>query len=101
VRVTWAGGITKLNGDEANNVERAQYHVTLRQSDGRDIEVIPFALGDMGNGDNNHLLCLDVAGMPISVSFAAGFLYDPNHDAANPDTSVSHLCSSRDGAKSA
>lgn len=88
VRATWAGGVTKLNGDEADDVERALYRVTLRQSNGDDIEVIPFVLADIGDGDNNHLLCLDVAGTPQSVFFPSGYLYDPNHDTANPDTTV-------------
>jgi hypothetical protein len=50
--------------------------------------VTPFALADLGDGDNNHLLCLDVRGEPLSVYFPAGYLYDPNEDTLNPETSI-------------
>ncbi|NJM08424.1 hypothetical protein HC891_22975 [Candidatus Gracilibacteria bacterium] len=82
VRATWAGGITVPGGDEAGDAERALYRVSV---DGR--EVAPFVLADLGDGDNNHLLCLDVAGTPKAVSFPAGHLVDPNGD-LNPDTAV-------------
>lgn len=88
VRATWAGGVTVASGDEAGDAERALYRVNLRQTDGSTIEVTPFALADVGDGDNNHLLCLDVRGEPVSVTFPAGQLYDPNHDVPNPETSV-------------
>lgn len=87
VRVTWAGGVTKPGGDEADDVERAQYKVTVLLEDGSQTEVIPFALADLGDGDNNHELCLDVAGTPLSVSFPAGFLTDPRDD-LNPETEI-------------
>jgi len=50
-------------------------------------EITPVALADLGDGDNNHLLCLDTADAPLSVSFPAGVLTDPNDD-LNPATSV-------------
>lgn len=87
VRAVWAGGVKKPNGDEAGDAERLLYRVTLEQNDGSIQSVIPFALADLGDGDNNHLLCLDVTGAPLMVSFPAGHLVDPNHD-LNPDTSI-------------
>jgi hypothetical protein len=87
VRVTWAGGVTKPGGDEADDVERAQYKVTVLLEDGSKIEVTPFALADLGDGDNNHKLCLDVTGTPQSVYFPAGYLTDPRED-LNPDTTI-------------
>ena len=87
VRVTWAGGITKPGGDEVDDVERLQYKVTVLQENGGTIEVTPFALGDLGDGDNNHELCLDVAGTPQSVLFPAGYLTDPRED-LNPETTI-------------
>ena len=88
VRVTWAGGVTKPGGDEVDDVERLQYKVTVLQENGDTIEVTPFALGDLGDGDNNHELCLDVAGTPQSVFFPAGYLTDPRGD-LNPETTIS------------
>lgn len=82
----WVGGVTKPGGDEADDLERQQYKVTVQQADGTEVEVTPFALGDLQDGDNNHLLCLDVAGTPTGVSMPAGFLTDPRDD-LNPDTS--------------
>jgi len=71
VRVVWAGGVTLPNGTEPGDAERALYRVTMR----------------VGDGDNNHLLCLDTADLPVSVSFPEGILTDPNDD-LNPATSV-------------
>ncbi|GAB4516359.1 MAG: hypothetical protein OHK0046_21610 [Anaerolineae bacterium] len=88
VRVTWAGGVTLANGDEAGDDERALYEVTLVNAEGEEDTVTPFALADIGDGDNNHLLCLDVDGEPVSVFFPEGSLYDPNHDTPNPDTTI-------------
>ncbi|MHA3842447.1 hypothetical protein ACSMXM_14280 [Pacificimonas sp. ICDLI1SI03] len=48
---------------------------------------MPVALADLGDGDNNHVLCLDTKDKPISAAFPAGILTDPNDD-LNPDTSI-------------
>jgi hypothetical protein len=90
VRAVWAGGVVMANGDEPGDAERLLYKVQLDQSDGTHMVVSPFALADLGDGDNNHFLCLDTPGSPRLVSFPAGYLVDPNHD-LNPDTSVSVL----------
>ena len=87
VRVTWNGGITKREGGEVDDVERVQYKVTLLLEDGRKADVTPFALGDLGDGDNNHELCLDVVGLPQSVNFSAGYVRDPRKD-LNPETTI-------------
>jgi hypothetical protein len=87
VRVTWAGGVTKPGGDEADDEERVQYKVTVLLEDGSKIEVTPFALADLGDGDNNHELCLDVTGTPQSVYLPAGYLTDPRED-LNPETTI-------------
>lgn len=85
VRVTWAGGVSNAAGDEAGEVERALYHVTVTADDGSQAEIVPFALADLGDGDNNHLLCLDTPDLPVSVFFPAGYLLDPNRDTLNPE----------------
>lgn len=87
VRATWAGGVTTAGGTDAGDAERQRYRVTLALPDGATTQATPFALGDLGDGDNNHLLCLDVARVPRAVAFPAGHLADPNGD-LNPDTSV-------------
>jgi len=56
-------------------------------ADGTTRDVIPIALGDLGDGDNNHKLCLDTDERVLSVSFPAGILVDPNHD-LNPETTI-------------
>ena len=87
VRVVWAGGVTLENGEEPGATERDLYSVTVRAADGTEREITPRVLADLGDGDNNHLLCLDTSDTPISVSFPAGVFTDPNDD-LNPATSV-------------
>lgn len=87
VRAVWVGGITKPGGDEIDETEMALYRVSLRQPDGTVVEATPMAVGDLDDNDNNHELCLDVEGEPLSVFFPAGFLTDPNED-LNPDTEI-------------
>jgi len=87
VRVTWAGGITKPSGREVDDVERRLYRVSVIQEDGSTTEVCPFAIADLGDGDNNHELCLDITGTPVSVYFPAGHLADPRKD-LNPETRI-------------
>lgn len=88
VRVTWSGGVSNAEGEEAGEPERGEYRVMLRLADRSEAEITPFALADLGDGDNNHLLCLDQQGEPLSVSFPAGHLLDPNEDTLNPETNV-------------
>ncbi|SFQ65466.1 hypothetical protein SAMN05421853_11659 [Roseivivax halotolerans] len=87
VRVVWAGGVTLENGDEPGDAERDLYRVTVRAADGTERDVTPTALADLGDGDNNHLLCLDTGDTPVAVSFPEGVLTDPNDD-LNPTTNV-------------
>ena len=88
VRVVWAGGVKLENGDEPGAAERDLYQVTVRAEDGAERVISPAALADLGDGDNNHLLCLSTADTPVSVAFPAGVLVDPNDD-LNPETSIS------------
>jgi hypothetical protein len=85
--VTWAGGVTKPGGQEVDDKERTAYRVTMSVEDSGEIEVVPFAIGDLGDGDNNHELCLDRAGTPLEVGFPAGLVTDPRED-LNPRTRV-------------
>lgn len=87
VRVTWAGGVTKPGGDDVDDVERQAYKVTMSFGDEGEAELVPFALGDLGDGDNNHKLCLDRVGLPLKVDFPAGLMTDPRED-LNPDTTI-------------
>ncbi|MDE2851216.1 MAG: hypothetical protein OYL92_16150 [Acidobacteriota bacterium] len=87
VRATWAGGVRLPNGDDPGDTERALYRVTVERTDGSTDEIVPAALADLGDNDNNHLLCLDTSAPAVSVSFPGGHLVDPNGD-LNPDTQV-------------
>lgn len=87
VRVTWAGGVTKPGGQEIDDIERVAYRVTMSFSDEGATELVPFAIGDLGDGDNNHELCLDRAGLPLHVDFPAGLVTDPRED-LNPHTRI-------------
>jgi len=87
VRVTWTGGITKPGGAEIDDQEVQLYRVTVRKAGGELATVTPIAVADLNDNDNNHELCLDVDGEPLSVFFPAGALTDPNED-LNPDTEV-------------
>ena len=87
IRVTWAGGVTPSSGRDAGDTERALYRVTVEHPDGTRDDIVPVALADLGDNDNNHHLCLDTVDPAIAVSFPAGRLVDPNED-LNPDTSI-------------
>ena len=76
VRVTWAGGVRLPNGDDLGDKERTLYRVVVQG--GR--ELTPMAIADLGDNDNNHLLCLDTQDPAIVISFPAGHLVDPNQD---------------------
>ena len=88
LRVTWEGGVTKPNGKDADEVERDLYEVTYELATGSTSTRTPFALADLGDGDNNHKLCLSSEESVKAVSFPAGRLTDPRND-PNPTTSVS------------
>ena len=87
VRVTWNGGVRLPNGDEPGDAERRLYRVMIKRGDGSSDEINPVALAELGDGDNNHFLCLDTADPAVAVSFPAGRLVDPNQD-LNPDTHI-------------
>ena len=87
IRVVWAGGVTLPDGSEPGDAERRHYRVSVRTSEGLDHQIVPVALANLGDGDNNHILCLDTADRVLAVSFPAGVLQDPNGD-LNPQTSV-------------
>ena len=80
VLVTWNGGITKPDTNEIDDKERQLYNVKVQLEDGQILDVSPFAIADLNDRDNNHKLCLDVEGTPLSVSFPAGHIIDPAGD---------------------
>jgi hypothetical protein len=87
VRVTWAGGVTLPGGEEIDDSVRAAYRVTASVDGANEIELVPFAIGDLGDGDNNHELCLDQEVTPLGVEFPAGLVTDPRED-LNPPTRI-------------
>ena len=80
IRVTWEGGVTLPGGAEVDDSIRRAYKVLVSDDQGVTREIQPFALGDLGDGDNNHLLCLDVRDPAKEISFPGGLLTDPNED---------------------
>lgn len=87
VRVVWTGGITKPGGDEIDDVERLAYKVFV-EGDAEELNmIVPFAVADLRDGDNNHELCLDTTAKPLRVEFPAGLMTDPIED-LNPATSI-------------
>ncbi len=87
IRVVWAGGVSLKSGKTPGDVERQLYRVRVRTSAGVERDILPMALADAADPDNNHVLCLDTADRVISVSFPRGIFQDPNGD-LNPPTSV-------------
>ena len=73
----------EAGGDEIDDVERAAYRVLFENGE----ETAPMAVADLGDGDNNHELCLESDTPVRRVSFPAGLLTDPRED-LNPATSV-------------
>lgn len=88
LRTVWDGGILAVDGGEVMQNEWRRYKVALRTGERQIVMVSPFAVGDLNDGDNNHELCLNKEGEPLSVRFPGGFLIDPNGD-VNETTSVS------------
>ena len=80
IRVTWDGGVKLPSGDEPGDTERTLYGVQVQRTDGSVAEIYPVALSELGDGDNNHFLCLDTADPAVAISFPAGHLVDPNSD---------------------
>ncbi len=85
VRVAWNGGVTPV-ADKAG-LSPDLYKVTVTNADGGHTEVTPFAIADLGDGDNNHKLCLDVTDRATSVWFPANQVTDPRGD-VNDETFV-------------
>ena len=72
-------------GTEVDDKIRRAYSVFVSDDRGVTREIEPFALGDLGDGDNNHLLCLDTSDAAKEIRFPRGLLTDPNED-LNPET---------------
>jgi len=81
VLAIWAGGVTLAPGVDEDTHRRGYRAITDAG------EVVPRALGDLGDRDNYEHLCLDT-GAPIRrVTFSAGLLVDPRGD-RNPATAI-------------
>ncbi|MEM7099270.1 MAG: hypothetical protein AAF541_13490 [Pseudomonadota bacterium] len=87
IRAIWSGGVTKPGGDEVDGLERQAYRVYVVDGGGFESSVTPFAIADLGDGDNNHKLCLAVTDKAVRVEFPEGLMTDPRDD-LNPATSV-------------
>lgn len=87
VRVTWNGGIRTAGGVELEKADWKKYRIFVESPDGSPVEIAPDAVADLGDNDNNHLLCFFEAVTPLSVHFPAHGVMDPNDD-LNPETQV-------------
>ena len=82
--VVWSGGVRALNGKDLGDNELDAFQIKM--VNGLDtINVHPFKLADLKDGDNNIDLCLQEKGTPIFVEVKAGIAIDPRDD-ANPQT---------------
>ena len=84
VRTVWAGGVRATNGKELGDNELESFTVTMVKGSDT-LQVKPFKLADLGDGDNNIDLCLKEKGTPILVRAEAGIAIDPRDD-VNPKT---------------
>jgi hypothetical protein len=80
VRVVWSGGVRSPEGKEIGENERKHFHVKLKLENGELIEVNPFQIADLSDNENNIDLCIQEAGLPISVKADANIAIDPNDD---------------------
>ena len=87
VRVAWDGGVRKTDGTEADQSIGQLYAVSVTGPDGATRSVTPRMLANLGDGDNNHELCLDTTDPAVSVRFPVGHLIDPRDD-LNADTLI-------------
>jgi len=76
VKVTWAGGVVATSGEELGDAERMRYRVTFEDGS----QIVPFALADLNDNDNNHDLCLDDARRPVRIGMGEDTVIDPNGD---------------------
>ena len=79
--VVWAGGVRPMAGVTREN-HRLGYSVATTNGD-----VVPIALGGLGDGDNYEHLYLDTEANVLLVSMKSGILMDPRGD-PNPATNV-------------
>ena len=86
VRTVWAGGVRAANGKELGDNELNAFQITM--AIGMDtVQINPFKIADLRDGDNNIDLCLKEKGIPILVEAKAGIAIDPRDD-ANPQTQM-------------
>jgi len=79
--VVWNGGVRPVSG-VTHDAHRLGYTVTTENG-----EVVPAAIGNLGDRDNYEHLYLDTEAKILRVSMKSGILMDPRDD-PNPATSV-------------
>lgn len=84
VQVIWSGGITPSNSGTLES-DLAQYYTVWVDSAGIIIPKIPALIADINDRDNYHDVCLNTLFKPVKITFAQGFVNDPNND-SNPVT---------------
>ena len=81
VVVVWAGGVRPMPGVTSDD-HRLGYSVATTTGD-----VVPIAVGNLGDRDNYEHLCLDTVATPFRASMKGGLLMDPRDD-PNPATAI-------------
>ena len=87
LRAIWAGGIVATDGNEVTQDEWSEYVLSGFDDQGNTVELSPYAIGDLNDNDNNHLLYFDQSIIPQTLFLPEGLVIDPNGD-ANPNTTV-------------
>ena len=81
VVVVWAGGVRPMPGVTSDD-HRLGYSVATTTGD-----VVPIAVGNLGDRDNYEHLCLDTVATPFRARMKGGLLMDPRDD-PNPATAI-------------
>ena len=97
LRAIWAGGIVATDRNEVTQDEWSEYVLSGFDDQGNTVELSPFAIGDLNDADNNHLLYFDQSIIPQTLFLPGGLVIDPNDD-ANPNTTVTIVPEPASGA---
>ena len=83
--------------NEVTQDEWSEYVLSGFDDQGNTVELSPFAIGDLNDNDNNHLLYFDQSIIPQTLFLPEGLVIDPNGD-ANPNTTVTIVPEPASGA---
>ncbi len=79
LKAVWSGGVRATNGDELGDAELKNFVVFLK-TESDTMQVTPFKIADIDDGDNNVDLCIKEPGTPIFLTVQANTAMDPRDD---------------------